>query len=80
MNENQNTDGMKSLILYIILLDSDAVTELIYELFWRYLDSNLDEAILIVQLSTIQKVVFTRIAHFLVYQSEKNNFPEQHIF
>ena len=68
MNENQDTDGMKSLILYIILLDSDAVTELIYELFWRYLDSNLDEAILIVQLSTIQKVVFTGIAHFLVYQ------------
>ena len=59
---------MKSLILYIILLDSDAVTELIYELFWRYLDSNLDETILIVQLSTIQKVVFTEIAHFLVYQ------------
>ena len=55
---------MKSLILYIILLDSDAVTELIYELFWRYLDSNLDETILIVQLSTIQKVVFTGIALF----------------
>ena len=68
MNENQDTDGMKSLILNIILLDSDAVTELIYELFWRYLDSNLGEAILIVQLSTIQKVVFKRIAHFLVYQ------------
>ena len=64
MNENQDTDGMKSLILYIILLDSDAVTELIYELFWRYLDSNLNEAILIVQLSTIQKVVFTGIALF----------------
>ena len=59
---------MKSLILYIILLDSDAVTELIYELFWRYLDSNLNEAILIVQLSTIQKVLFKRIAHFLVCQ------------
>ena len=54
--------------MYIILLDSDAVTELIYELFWRYLDSNLDETILIVQLSTIQKVVFTGIAPFLVYQ------------
>lgn len=59
---------MKSLILYIILLDSDAVTELIYELFWRYLDSNLNEAILRDQLSTIQKVVFTGIAHFLVCQ------------
>ena len=68
MNENQDTDGMKSFVLDIILLDSDAVTELIYELFWRYLDSNLDEAILIVQLSTIQKVFFTEIAHFLVCQ------------
>ena len=55
---------MELFISIMILLDSDAVTELIYELFWRYLDSNLDEAILIVQLSTIQKVVFTRIALF----------------
>ena len=68
MNENQDTDGMKSFVLDIILLDSDAVTELIYELFWRYLDPNLDEAILIVQLSTIQKIFFTEIAHFLVCQ------------
>ena len=59
---------MELFISIIILLDSDAVTELIYELFWRYLDSNLEETILMVQLSTIQKVIDIRFVHFLVCQ------------
>lgn len=59
---------MELFISIIILLDSDAVTELIYELFWRYLDSNLEETILMVQLSTIQKVIDARFVHFLVCQ------------
>lgn len=59
---------MELFISIIILLDSDAVTELIYELFWRYLDSNLEETILMVQLSTIQRVIDARFVHFLVCQ------------
>ena len=51
-----------------MIIDLGRTRELVYELFWRYLESTLEESILRTELSSIQKVISSCFVHFLGFE------------
>lgn len=51
-----------------MIIDLERTRELVYELFWRYLESTLEESILRTELSSIQKVISLCFVHFLGFE------------